>query len=541
MYAFLIFFVVLVGLYALVQVTDPKEAFVGQVPLNTESNVIIPTKWIPTPVTLSPGTSDGVMPSLLPGPLPSGPYEQIAKNSPYPYQQPSLLRTTRARILSTLELLQGFLAFQAQEIENNSDPSIQLPLQTARSDFARLNSEAAVLQRNPGLQSSLTELDMAEINDNVAYLQREVELIGVNRPFQSPVHDLDLEGFQGQPRAREGFQNQNQQTDDVSTLQEPATEQQLQDFSGRVQGEVMRLSSSGTTDPVIVARVGNLTRMKNDVDGVLEKVQTGALLPLEVPIMGADLDKALPVLSDTSQPLPQILRTLQLPAGLANMLPASMQNPQTGTLLQKYAQDFLDGASASISFNVNYASPKATAQQGQQSRKSTLTDTGFPSPLDLDNVAEDSSLTDMDAPDAVTDVYAQDPRAEGRAPITQGVEGRVPITQGVEGRAPITQGSDPSRFPIPQRGNLVLGAAGQFDWKARALQITQQIRKRGLDPNDFGAKNERELAAMPVNQLNTFSWKGYTRMICTRLQAVDMNRTDEMCGCPPSTWKGWND
>jgi hypothetical protein len=461
------------------------------------------------------------MPSLLPGPLPSGPYEQIAKNSPYPYQQPSLLRTTRARILSTLELLQGFLAFQAQEIENNSDPSIQLPLQTARSDFARLNSEAAVLQRNPGLQSSLTELDMAEINDNVAYLQREVELIGVNRPFQSPVHDLDLEGFQ----------NQNQQTDDVSTLQEPATEQQLQDFSGRVQGEVMRLSSSGTTDPVIVARVGNLTRMKNDVDGVLDKVKTGALLPLEVPIMGADLDKALPVLSDISQPLPQILRTLQLPAGLANMLPASMQNPQTGTLLQKYAQDFLDGASASVSFNVNYASPRTAQIAKSQARKSTLTDTGFPSPLDLDNVAEDSSLTDMDAPDAVTDVYAQDPRAEGRAPITQGAEGR----------APITQGSDPSRFPIPQRGNLVLGAAGQFDWKARALQITQQIRKRGLDPNDFGAKNERELAAMPVNQLNPFSWKGYASLICRRLQAVDMNRTDEMCGCPPSTWKGWND
>ena len=360
MYAFLIFFVVLVGLYALVQVTDPKEAFVGQVPLNTESNVVIPTKWIPTPVTLSPGTSDGVRPSLLPGPLPSGPYEQIAKNSPYPYQQPSLLRTTRARI-------------------------------------------------------------------------------------------------------------------------------------------------------------GNLTRMKNDVDGVLEKVQTGALLPLEVPILGTDLDKALPVLSDPSQPLPQILRTLQLPAGLANMLPPSMQSP---TLLQKYVQSFLDGASASVSFNVNYASPAAKAQQSQAQR-STVTETGFPSPLDLDSVADDSSLTGMDAPDAVTDMYAQDPRAEGRAPIPQRIDQR----------------SDQAS----QRGTLVLGAAGQFDWKGRALQITQQIRKRGLNPNDFGAKNERELAAMPINELNPFSWKGYTKMICTRLQAVDMNKTDEMCGCPPSTWRGWND
>jgi hypothetical protein len=252
--------------------------------------------------------------------------------------------------------------------------------------------------------------------------------------------------------------------------------------------------------------------MKNDVDGVLEKVQTGALLPLEVPILGTDLDKALPVLSDPSQPLPQILRTLQLPAGLANMLPPSMQSP---TLLQKYVQSFLDGASASVSFNVNYASPKA---QQSQAQRSTVTETGFPSPLDLDSVADDSSLTGMDAPEAVTDLYAQDPRAEGRAPITQGLD----------------QASKRSN-------NLVLGAAGQFDWKARALQITQQIRKRGLDPKDFGAKNERELAAMPINELNPFSWKGYSKMICARLQAVDMNKTDEMCGCPPSTWRGWND
>ena len=143
-------------------------------------------------------------------------------------------------------------------------------------------------------------------------------------------------------------------------------------------------------------------------------------------------------------------------------------------------------------------------------------------------MAEDSSLTDMDAPDAVTDVYAQDPRAEGRAPITQG---QAPITQGP------SQGLDQAS---KRSNNLVLGAAGQCDWKTRALQITQQIRKRGLNPNDFGAKNERELAAMPLNELNPFSWKGYASLICRRLQAVDMNRTDEMCGCPPSTWKGWN-
>ena len=517
MYAFIALFVVLVILYTVVQLTERKDGFEGQVPLMTDSQIRIP-EGIPTPVTLSPGTSSGVNPSNLPGPLPSAPYEQIARNSPYPYQNPALLRTTRQRILNSLQNLQGFLGFQAQELDNNADPNIQLPLQMARSDFQRLNAEANVLQRNPGLPPQLTELDMAQINDNVAYLQREAELIGVNRPFQSSAHDIDLEGFVSQtgslnpgrvegfvnhpgPGRVEGFEEQQPLPAASSESQEPASEQSLQSFSSRIQGEVMRLSASGTTDPVVQARIGNLTKMKTGVDEVVHQLQTGALLPLEVPIMSADIDNALPVLSKMTEPLPQILNKLQLPAGLANMLPSSItRDPATtrqiGTLLSRYAQSFLDGASASATFSVNYTPPSM-----RPSDSSTLTATGFPSQSDVEQVSADSSLTSMDAPQKVTDPYAADPRAEGRTP------------------------------PAAAAG------PGHFDWKTRTRQITAQIKRRGMNPDDFGALNEAELVRTAPPD---FSWKGYTQMICTRLRAVDMDKMDEMCGCPPSSWKGWN-
>ena len=192
MYAFLTLLSILVILFIIAKTTQKKETFVGHVPLNTDSKPTLPTN-IPAVVELPVG----VQASDLPGPLPTAPYQQIGANLPSPYKDPALIKTTRQRILNVLELTKGFLAFQATEIEDRSDPTIQLPLNTARSDLQRLESEANVLQRNPGLTPHMTALDIAQIEDNIAYLQKEVELIGSNRPFQGPQHDVDLEGFDG--------------------------------------------------------------------------------------------------------------------------------------------------------------------------------------------------------------------------------------------------------------------------------------------------------------------------------------------------------
>jgi hypothetical protein len=476
MYAVLGLLVIVVLAYYLTQPLSNKETFSDTYAQPPKHDLTIPKTIMPPPpvVKTSPNASQ------IPGTIPNAPYQQIARNLPYAYQDPALIKTTRQRILDTLELLKGFLAFQANEIEYRSDPTIQLPLITARSDFQRLSSEANVLQRNPGLQPDMTEKEINEINDNLAYLQREVELIGANRPFENT-------GLQN----LEGFQNPG------GDSYEPASEDDLKEFSARIQGEILRLSASGTTDPVVNARITNLTNLKNDVDGVLAKIQSGAILSNEVPIQKADIQKALPILGKPTEPLPQILKMAQLPAGLANMLPSAItKDPvaiqQTNSLIQKYAQDFFDGASASVAVRINYTSPREVeiAQSRAGSQKSMVDQTGFPSNEDLDAVANGLQVASTLTPSRVTDPYGNDPRAELRSPA-------------------------------------------HFNWKERARHIEDQIRRRGIPDNAVGLMPRENRVGQD------FSWKGYAKMICSRLQSNFDTGVPEACGCPPGDWKGW--
>lgn len=550
MYAVLGILIVLVVAYFFTQPPSSKEKFANGDP-NVDT-LVVPKVILPPP----PVVATTPKPVQKPGTIPNAPYEQIAKNSPYPYQDPTLIKTTRQRILNTLEMLKGFLAFQANEIEYRSDPTIQLPLTTARGDFQRLSSEANVLQRNPGLQPDMTEKEINEINDNLAYLQREVELIGANRPFENTGLQNLEEGFENPAQTgpaalgpltqsamniqsatptnftagiQSGPSNVNvlspystnsllnalpeiigsqsaqsmpkfgyeRSQTTIQPTHDPASLSDLMDFSAKIQGEILRLSASGTTDPIVNARITNLTNMKNDVNNIITKLQTNAILPTEVPIMKATIVNALPILGKPTEPLPQILQQLKLPAGLGNMLPSSVtKDPeaiqQTNTLIQKYAQDFLDGASASFAFRIGYTSPREVEIEQSRAKvaESTIDKTGYPSNQDLDAVANGLPISTTQTPNKVTDPYANDPRAELRSP-------------------------------------------GHFNWKERARHIEDQVRRREIPDSAVG------IMPRDAKVSSDFSWKGYAKMICTRLQASVDTGLPQACGCPPGDWKGW--
>jgi hypothetical protein len=405
-------------------------------------------------------------PYELPGEIPIAPYEQIASMSPLPYQDTTLVKANRQQIVSLLEMLKGFLAFEAQEISEQSDPTIQLPLSTARSDFQVLQTQVEVLNRNPGVQPNITLSHLNDITSNLSFLQDKVRLMGSAGPIQGPIYEFTKD-------TKEGFQNT-----DI------ATPQDLKDFVARVQGEILRLSASGTTDPVVQARVTGLTKMKSDVQGIIDQVERGDMLSVEIPIMKSDITKALPILGKPSEPLPQLLKQLRLPPGLANALPSNLQkDPETtrqiSQLLDKYADTIVNGISAS--FMVKYTPPTRVT--------SSVDKTGFPSATDLYQVSNEKFMPiSPDAP--VTDKLAQVPSDAGRGP-------------------------------------------SHFDWKQRAKEIEAQVKKRGLKRDDFGIMPENTKVSQD------FSWKGYTRMICTRLQATMDPALPETCGCPPMDWKGW--
>ena len=79
------------------------------------------------------------------------------------------------------------------------------------------------------------------------------------------------------------------------------------------------------------------------------------------------------------------------------------------------------------------------------------------------------------------------------------------------------------------------GNASHFDWKQRSKEIEDQVKKRGLRPVDFGINPKIH----DSDRSRDFSWKGYAKMICTRLQATMDPSLPETCGCPPLDWKGW--
>ena len=77
---------------------------------------------------------------------------------------------------------------------------------------------------------------------------------------------------------------------------------------------------------------------------------------------------------------------------------------------------------------------------------------------------------------------------------------------------------------------------GHFDWRQRAKNIRESIRSRGLSPSDFGCLTpEQENSVSP-----TFSWRGYSKMVCNRLGTTMDPGLPEVCGCPPEGWLGWS-
>lgn len=516
MYAFLALLAVTLVVYWMTTDTEGFETRIRQeavkkpVEAVTERLQSLPAKDLSAP-SLPPATP------IAPGSLPIAPFEQTAAMSPLPYQDTIEIKANRQQLINALEMLKGFLAFEAQLAER-SDPAIQLPLQTARSDFHTLQAEVSVLNRNPGLQPTITLTHLADISNNLAFLQQKVRLLGSAglAPLQGPMNLFEdprpfsdvprQEGFQASP-AKEGLQA----TQDKPTGPS-ATPEDLKAFLARLEGERARLAASATTDPVVQARVTALTTIRQDIRQILEQLASKKLLPSEIPILKSDLDKAFPVLGKPSEPLPQLLRAAQLPAGLANLLPSNLQrDPETtrqiAALVDKYADTIINGLSAR--FEVAYQPPRQTEKQRRQ--RSTLEKTGFPSNADLDHLSA-AAFFPVDQ-GAVTDKDAHLPQMAGRVLNAD----RAPSTVALVSSKP--DHVSPSRF----------------DWKERAKQIEEQIRKRGLRPEDFGAMPR------PAPKVSAdFSWKGYAKMMCTRLQATMDPGLPETCGCPPLDWKGWS-
>lgn len=478
-------FVVLVLLAASVGLSKEtkKEGFVSDIDISRAVNpgsnesmkapqVIVP-KVNPKPAPLEGSTP---APYVMPTELAYGPaYGEIARINTLPYRDPSLEAAPYKRIAELLESLKGFMTYEAKGLEKLSDPQVQLPLTTARGDLQRLTDEVAVLKRNPGIDSSLTQGQVDDIQANLAYLQRKYRM-SVNAVSRSSLE--------------EGFTDQVENNDRLKLPE-------VKELKMRIEAEMARLSSSGTTDPVMTARVDTLNTIKNDVENIINQVETGVRPEAEIPIMKRDRDSFLPLMSDVNKPLPQLLNSANLPVTISNAFPAYNNGDKSGALaaqalFEKYGEKIFNGLSWSL--GLKFTSPNeviAAVAKGAGAEKSD--DPVFFSGSGL-NGSRSSSF----------------PRGEMES---------------------VAGGNEIHR--LENRPTMDVGKTAKYDWRSKAAQICDSIRKQGMDPNDFGCMD-------PKNQVSPdYSWRGNARMVCTRLLTTPDPGLPEVCGCPPQEWPGW--
>jgi len=433
--------------------------------------------------------------------LPTAPFGQRSKENPNPYINPTMEPAKYIRLLGVKEDLQAFFGFQAGQLETSSDPSIQIPLTRARADMGELIDVQSVMERNPGLPSRITNKQLEDIVSNLRYLRSVLNELITSGAIQ-PTAPVD-----GSPSA-EGFQNQNNEGP-------RATLKQLQEFQIKVVVEIKRLSASGTSDPIINGRTNTLNRIKDDVDDVITKLESGSLTPETVPIYQSDIEKALPVLGNPSSPLPVFLKKNSLPPAIASLFPGGLspkdqeQALQINNVVKGYMKNFFEGASWGVNLNLQYDNPNIqklkTAAALADSHSSQSIETGLPGVKGQFNKNVGADLKDVHhTPNTSKDVSTDSSYDSG------------------------LPGASINRI-------LATPKSGSLDWKKRSHEITEQVRRRGLNPMDFGAMPEN------VQVDSDFSWRGYANMMCTRLNTTMDPGLAQTCGCPPMNWPGWKE
>jgi hypothetical protein len=504
-----IFFLMLAVLIIIACTTSlskkPKEGFqtlmgMEQTSMNEGTPEALYTKLPIKQPTNVVGIAEAGVGNIQPSPppasdLPTAPIDQRAKETPSPYINPVVEPAKYIQILGVKEDLQAFFGFQAFVLEERNDPSIQLPMTRARGDMGELIAVQSVMERNPGLQSRITNKQLDDIRSNLRYL-RDI------------LHDLEASGAV-QPEALEAFADMSTQTSDISG--ERATLKELQEFQIKVVVEINRVGASGTSDPIVQARLRTLQLIKTDVDDVIEKLQNGSITPETVPIYKSDINRALPVLGKPTSPLGTLVKKNKLPPAFASLFPGGLspkdteQANQINNVAKGYMNNLLEGASWGINVMFKYDNPNVLRMKAMAAMNPENPVQGIPG-----IVKKDIQINPNDS-------YTSSSSSANS--ITLGTD--ASYNPGLPGT------SNPSTRVIPPN------PAGTIDWKQRSQQITEQIRKRGLTPTDFGAMPEN------VQVSDSYSWRGYTQMLCSRLNTTPDPGLAVSVGCPPNNWPGW--
>jgi len=411
----------------------------------------------------------------IPGTLPFAPYGQSASVGSYQYKDPAQLPANLQQMRQLYEDMRSFIVFEGTSVSNSSDPTVSLPLSQVRADSRRLQQEIAVLSKNPGIEPSLTQQELADMQEGLTFLQRKIRL------FQTAgVVSNGVEGFvDAAPKTK-------------------ATKLEIQLLQNKIYAAILTLSASGTTDPVVTARIKNLQGMYSETKDILSKLDNGTMKADEVSYYSQDIKDIIPKLASPSSKLPVL---------------GSQDSGEKLNLLEEQLSKLVGDENAKSVF-------KEIRNNGTF-RVNFGVDLGYNvNKADKNNIIVLNKQYTMDKNGDVNSTSNNNPSMSSINPSDNlNIDGPFDSTMsGMDDRAEvIKKATSPSRL----------------DWEKRAKDICQQVKLRGLDPLDFGCIPEGSKMSP------AYSWRGHTKMVCGRLGATMDPSLPATCGCPPANWKGW--
>jgi hypothetical protein len=420
--------------------------------------------------------------------LPSAPINGLASVNALPQTDPAMEKSSTAMLSVLKGDMDGFYKNEYPHMKDMSDPTIKLPLTRFLGDYQRVKDELTVLKNNEGIPAQISIQELSDIGANLRYIQRtyrnlaNVELVPPTTERYSQVGaEVKVEGF--------ADPNGSGYSEDT----EPITLTQLKLLSTAIGAEILRLQASGTTDPVINARVNIFTKINQTVSDLLTKIGNGSMAEKDIPIKKKDYNNFLPALGDTSAGIGGLLSSSGY-GSLSNLFNAYDVGDASGAevaaaLFERYTKDMLKGLSYNVT--VSYTSDN--------------------------DVKKQRALAS----------YAKAYASSKLHPGTEGARGDFDNT--VRELDGFENGEQPSVRPPSVSG----GKVGSFDWKARAEAITDAIKRAGMNPSDYGCLEKGAHVSAG------YSWRGHAKMICSRLATNADPAIPEQMGCPPVSWRGW--
>ena len=413
-----------------------------------------------------------------PASIPSGIYGQMASVGSYMSTDPKDAPANLKQMKQLFTDLNSFLEFESANISDVSDPEISLKFTRLRADNEALKQEISSLENNPNSKSKITQDELTNIRESLTY-------------------------FQGNARKVDGFSNYNSKDNKKASLKD------LQDLQMKLTSAILTLSSSGTKDPVVQMRIVNLQRMQTTVADMIKKLQNGTWTQADVTVYSDDIKEIIPILANTKRNIKDIMNKQSAGSG-KNLSPVEKQIAMLvgEDNARGVFKNIQDKGTFRVTVDMGYNLPNMKNENSKINIK-------INSKI---NIKKDFGMDDGD--DMITS-----PSVSIDGPYDTNVSG---MDDRVYAAYKKDQGAKASQDNNPKQTG-----PSHLDWVARAKGVCEQIKKRGLDPLDFGCIPEGSKLSP------AYSWRGHTKMVCGRLASTMDPGLPEMCGCPPPNWKGW--